>query len=138
MAAKRRTQKKSRPAKKSTSSMPRDVKAEVEAKAKSLIANVLKPEHVQLPPENKRFSHIIDIGTKWHRKYLYFISTYACPWPGALSPTFESKFARMEYVGNEKFALDFPRQADKWNRISDSLTVAQCLKAIREDSRFRP
>ena len=137
MAAKRKTQK-SRPAKKSTSSVPHDLKVEVEAKANDLIANVLKPNHIQDPPVSKRFSHIIDIGTKWHRKHLYFISTYACPWPGALSPTFESKFARMEYVGNERFALDFPRQANKWVRISDSLTVAQCLKAIREDSRFKP
>ena len=137
MAAKRKTQK-SRPAKKSTSSVPHDLKAEVEAKASTLIANVLKPEHVQERPESKRFNYIIDIGTKWHRKYFYFISTYACPWPQALSPTFKSKFARMEYVGNERFALDFPRQADKWIRVHDGLTVSQCLKAIRVDSRFTP
>ena len=137
MAAKRKTQK-SRPAKKSTSSVPHDLKAEVEAKANRLIANVLKPEYIQDPPVSKRFNYIIDIGTKWRRKHFYFVSIYACPWPGALSPTFESKFARMEYVGNERFALDFPRQADKWIRISDGLTLSQCLKAIREDSRFTP
>ena len=137
MAAKRKTQK-SRPAKRYTSSVPHDLKAEVEAKANSLIVNVLKPEHVQKPPEGNRFNYIIDIGTKWYREHFYFVSTYACPWPKALSPTFKSKFARMEYVGNGRFALDLPRQADKWIRISDSLTVAQCLKAIREDSRFTP
>ena len=137
MAAKRKTRK-SRPVKKTTSSVPHDLKADVEAKAHSLIVNILKPEHVQKPPESRRFNYIIDIRAKWHRKHFYFVSTYACPWPGALSPTFESKFARMEYVGNERFALDFPRQADKWVRIYDSLTVSQCLKAIREDSRFSP
>jgi hypothetical protein len=131
MAAKRKTQNKSHPAKRSTSSVPRDLKAEVEAKASNLIANVLKPEYVQEPPEGRRSNYIIDIGTKWHREHFYFVSTYACPWPQALSPTFKSKFARMEYVGNERFALDFPRQADKWVRIYDSLTVPQCLKAIR-------
>jgi len=83
------------------------IKAEVEVKARDLIDNVLKPKHVQTPRAEEQFNYIIDIGAKWYRNYFYFFSTYACPSPNALSPTFESKFARMEPLGGGKFALYF-------------------------------
>ena len=52
---------------------------------------MLKPKYVLPPPVEGQFNYIIDIGAKWYRNYFYFFSTYACPGPNALSPTFESK-----------------------------------------------
>ena len=127
-----------RPAKKPTSSLPDTLKAEVEAKASDLIANVLTPKHVRPPPEDERFNYITDIGTKWYRHYFYFFSTYACPGPNALSPTFESKFARMEYIGDAKFALYFMRHNGEWVGIHDALSVDESMKAIQDDSWFVP
>ena len=101
-----------RPAKK-RASVTASLKTEVETKAKDLIENVLKPKHVLPPPEEEQFNYIIDIGAKWYRNYFYFFSTYACPGPNALSPTFESKFARMEPLGDGKFALYFMRHTGK-------------------------
>jgi hypothetical protein len=51
-------------------------------------------------------------GTVRKRNWLprcYFISVYACPAPNAFSPSFETNFAHMEYVGGDKFALSFMR-----------------------------
>jgi len=126
-----------RPAKK-PKSIPDSLKKEVEAKAKDLIENVLKPKHVKPPQENERFNYIIDIGTKWYRSYFYFFSTYACPGPNALSPTFESKFARMEYLGDGKFAIYFMRHTGEWVGIYDALAVDECMKAIQDDAWFVP
>jgi hypothetical protein len=127
-----------RPARKPTSSLPDTLKAEVEAKASDLIANVLKPKHVLPPPSDERFNYITDIGGKWYRNYFYFFSTYACPGPNALSPTFESKFARMEYIGAAKFALYFMRHTGEWVGIYNALSVDECMKAIQDDSWFVP
>ena len=69
--------------------LPDSIKAEVEAKATALIENVLKPRYVLPPPKDGQFNYIVDIGAKWYRNYFYFTSTYACPGPNALSPTFE-------------------------------------------------
>jgi hypothetical protein len=55
------------------------------------------------------FNYITDIGAKWRRNYFYFFSIYACPGPNALSPAFDSMFARMEPLGYGKFALYFMR-----------------------------
>ena len=113
------------------------IKAEVQARADALIEGVLKPRHVQPPPKDGQFNYIIDIGAKWYRNYFYFISTYACPGPNALSPTFESKFARMEYLGNGKFALYAMRYTGKeWVGIFDAISVDECMKAIRDDPWF--
>jgi hypothetical protein len=124
--------------KKSTSSLTDALKAELESHAAILIENVLKPKHVQPPPEEERFNYIIDIGTKWYRNDFYFISIYACPGPNAISPTFEEKFARMEYVGDGKFALSFMRHTGKWVALYDALTVDECLKVIQDDPWFVP
>jgi hypothetical protein len=126
-----------RPSKK-TASVSASIKAEVEAKAKALIENVLKPKHVLPPPKGERFNYITDIGAKWYRNYFYFFSTYACPGPNALSPTFESKFARMEPVGKDKFALYFMRHTGEWVGLYDALSVDECMKAIQDDPWFVP
>ncbi len=108
-----------RPAKK-RASVTASIKSEVETKAKSLIDNVLKPKHVLPPPDEAQSNYITDIEAKWHGKYFYFISIYVCPSPNALSPTFESKFARMESLGGGKFALSFMRHTGEWVGIYDS------------------
>jgi len=56
----------------------------------------------------------------------------------ALSPTFESKFARMEYLGNDRFALYFMRHTGEWVGLYDGLSVDEYLKAIRDDPWFQP
>jgi hypothetical protein len=127
-----------RPQKDPKSKLPDSLKAEVEAKAADLIEKVLKPKHVLPPPKDERFNYLIDIGARWYRNFFYFFSTYACPGPNALSPTFESKFARMEYLGNATFALYFMRHTGEWVGLYDSLTVDESLKAIEEDPWFVP
>jgi hypothetical protein len=117
---------------------PETLKAEVEAKAGELIDTVLKPEHVKPLPRDERFNYIIDIGAKWYRGYFYFFSTYACPGPNALSPTFESKFSRMEYVGDSRFNLSYMRHTGRWWEVFQGLTLDECLKTIREEGIFHP
>jgi hypothetical protein len=115
------------------------IKAEVQAKAKDLIDNVLKPKHVKPSVVGEPFNYITDIGAKWHRNYFYFFSIYACPSPNAIAPSFESKFARMEPIGGGKFALYFMRYTGKeWVGIGDQLSVDECMKAIQDDEWFVP
>ncbi len=82
------------------------IKADLDAKAKALVG-VLKLKFVQPPPKGAQFNYIIDVWTKWLGGTLYFGATYACPGPNAISPSFESRFARMEHVGGGRFALSY-------------------------------
>jgi hypothetical protein len=126
-----------RPAKKSVP-VSASIKAEVETKARALIENVLKPKYVLPPHKAEHVNYITDISAKWYRNYFYFFSTYACPGPNALFPSFESKIARMEHLGNGKFALYFMRHTGEWVGIYDSLFVDECMKAIEDDPWFVP
>ncbi len=127
-----------RPSKRKISVTP-SFKAEVETKAQALIDNVLKPKHVLPPPAEPRFNDIIDIQAKWFRNSFYFSSIYACPGENVLSPTFESKFARIEPLGGNKFALYAMRHTGKeWIGIFDALSLDECMKAIEDDPWFEP
>ena len=118
--------------------LPESIKAELTAKAMHLIENVLKPKHVLPPKPHAQFNYITDLSGKWNRGYFYFIASYACPGPNALSPTFETKFARMEYVGDGKFSLSYLRHTGAWLEIYETLSMDESLKAIQDDSCFTP
>ena len=113
------------------------IKANVGAKATKLVENVLKRKHVQPPPKEPRFNYITDVWIKWIGSTLYFGTTYACPGPNAISPSFEVKFARMEHIGDGRFALSYMRQTERWFKLFPSLTVDACLDAIENEWHFQ-
>jgi len=115
------------------------LKIEVEQKAGKLIESVLKPGYVKSPPpKDEQYNYIVDIYSKWYRGYFYFCAKYHCPHPNAIEPYFEIKFARMEFIGNDRFALAYMRHTEQWWQVYPELTLEQCLKVIEEDPLFMP
>ncbi len=112
------------------------VKSEMKKKAIKVIENKLKPMHIKEYPKNHEFNYIVDISYKWHQKYFYLIAKYCCPNPNAIQPFFECKFARMQYMGDDKFNLSYMRHTEKWFEIAENLTVDECLKSVAEDPYF--
>jgi hypothetical protein len=91
------------PRKTSTASLPEALKIEVTTKAKELIETVLKAKYIQPPPENPQFNYIVDIYSKWYHKAFYFSAEYRVAGPHPTQPSFEAKFARMQYAGTGIF-----------------------------------
>ena len=118
--------------------VPESVKENLEAKASGLVDSILKPMHVKPPRENEQFNYIVDIYTKWFHNYFYFCAKYHCPGPNAISPFFEAKFARLEYIGNGRFNLSYMRHTGKWWEIYPELSLEGCLAAIRDEPHFLP
>ena len=126
------------PRKATTSQLQETLKRAVTTKANELIETVLKPKHIQPPPENPQFNYIVDIYGKWYHRYFYFCATYCVPGPNATVPSFEAKFARMEYAGNNCFHLAFMRHTEQWVEMYTGLSLDECLAAIRDDPFFQP
>ena len=126
------------PGKKPTASLSGTVKDEVDTKARELIETVLMPKYIEPPPTGHELNYITDITIKWLGSKCYLISVYACPGPNAISPSFETNFARMEFVGDGKFALSFMRHTDQWVLLYDRLSVDECMTAIRDEPWFQP
>lgn len=117
---------------------PDALKAEVTEKAKALVEEHIRPEHVKPPPENPRFNYIEDIFTKWHGRYFYFMAKYACSGPSCISPFFEIGFARLEFVGDNRFDLAYFRHTGKWWPIFSAMTVDEALDLVRSGELFQP
>ncbi len=125
------------PEKKPKPKISDDLKAEVTAKADALLEE-WKPEHIKPPPEDERFNYVVDLYTKWWRGYLHLCAKYACPGPNAISPFFETRFTRLEYVGGQRFNLAYMRHTGQWVEVEQDLSVDACLKSIKDDPWFHP
>jgi|SRR5579884_378612 len=119
-------------------SPPKSVRAEVETRAREFIDAELKPKHLEPPPKNARFNYLADITCKWHGSYFYIVGVFACPGPHALSPTFESKLARMLPAGPDRYILAFQRHTGQWIDLYHGLSLQQCLETVRDDPWFMP
>jgi len=94
--------------------IPASVQAAVTARAQALVDTILAPRYVREPPSDPHWNYIVGLSTRWYRSSLYFCATYCCPGPNALSPSFEQRFARMEFAGENRFHLAYMRHTGAW------------------------
>ncbi|HME54063.1 MAG TPA: hypothetical protein VKM55_17685 [Candidatus Lokiarchaeia archaeon] len=80
----------------------------------------------------------MDIYSRWYRNYFYFCSKYSSPGPNAISPFFETKFARMEYMPNGRFNLAYMRYTGQWLEVFTDLSLEECLEMIEKGPWFHP
>lgn len=126
------------PRKAKTKPVPEQIKSALKSQADDFIASKLKPLHVAEDNEAKEFSYVTDISTRWRGSYFYFCATYQCVGVGCISPTFETKFARMEYVGANRFNLSYMRHTGQWIEIFQDITVDDALQEILDQPFFCP
>ncbi len=127
-----------RPSRPAKAKIPDALKAEVQARSNELVNTVLKPKYVVPPPQDTSFNYIVDLSTTWYRSYFYFCATYRCPAPNCISEFFETRFARLEYAGGERFKLSFMRYTGQWIEIHTGITLDECLASIKDDPFFMP
>ncbi len=116
------------PPRKPKPKVPDDIKSDVQKKGDEIVENIFKPEYVKPLPKTHELNHLIDIYTKWYRNYFYFCSTYACSLD-ALSSSFESKCARLEYLGENTFELSYMRHTGQWWSLLTG-TREECLEHV--------
>lgn len=126
------------PSKPTPPKIPAALKAQVSEQADELVESYLKPTFIRPVPPDHQFNYISDIHTKWWRSYFYFCSEYTCPGPNALAPSFEARFARLTYTGNERFTISFMRYTGEWVEVYHDQTLDECLEAIKSDEWFHP
>lgn len=114
-----------------------DIKAQVEAAANGLIEE-WKPKYIHPPSTNNDYNYITELSTKWFRSWFYFCAKYACPSPNAISPSFEIRFVRLEYVGKDKFNLAYMRHTGQWADTSQGITLDQWVKLLRTEILYQP
>ncbi|MBF0549534.1 MAG: hypothetical protein HQK60_03260 [Deltaproteobacteria bacterium] len=118
--------------------MPERLKVDVKAKADIIVESILKPQYIKPAPQNTDWNYLVDIFTKWYRSYFYFCGKYCSPGPNAMVPYFETRFARMEYTGNDCFSLAYMRHTEQWFEIQAGLSIDESLARIKIDPLLQP
>jgi hypothetical protein len=126
------------PSKFASPKVPDGLKLEVQRKADELLESFLKLNLILPPPHDPKWNYVVEIFTKWHQRYFYFCSKYRCPRPTCISEFFESRFARLEYVGMRRFNLSYMRHTGQWCEILQGLTVEECFDQIRQQELLHP
>lgn len=109
-------------------------KTEIDAFAEKRIALLKKKLAMKKP--SKTFNYVTDIYYKWIQKRFYLCAKYACPGKNALSPSFESKFARLERIGGGTFRLFAMRHTGEWMPILPKARLCECLKELETNPWF--
>ena len=124
--------------KKPNPQVPEDEKQLVLQKCNELIETEFKPKYIESPPTDNDWNYRVDIFGKWYRNYFYFCSIFNCPSPRAISPSFESKFARLEYVGKDCFNVAYMRHTEQWWEILQGLSLEECLSELKINPVLQP
>ncbi|WP_133309333.1 hypothetical protein [Parashewanella curva] len=120
------------PAKPSTAT-----KNQIADQAEPLIAE-FKRKCVLPENANAHFNYLVDIYGRWRGKYFYFCGKYHSASPIAISPEFETKFARLEYMGEDSFNLAYMRHTGQWFELFQELSLDKCFNEIKNLPHFMP
>ncbi|NDJ20512.1 hypothetical protein GS682_02410 [Nostoc sp. B(2019)] len=110
----------------------------IEQQCNDLIVTELKPKFILSRPEDYEWNYLVDIFGKWYRNYFYFCSIYNYPGENAISPSFESRFVRLEYTGKDCFNVAYMRHTGQWWQIMQDLSLEECLSEIRNNPLLQP
>ena len=119
--------------------VPEALKRKVETEANALIETVLRPQHIQPPPEDPQFNYIVDLSTKWYRSYFYFCSRYAVSGPNAIVAILRRQVCSPGIHWRRLFQpVGHATHTGQWMEIYPDLSLDECLAAVRDDPWFHP
>jgi hypothetical protein len=116
---------------------PESEKTAITAACERFIADVLKPRYLpRIEPTS--FNYPVDIYGKWHGNKYRLIQRFRSDRPDAIVPEFDAPFARLEYVGRDRFDLSYYRHTGEWYCLYQSVPLAEALKLIENDGHLHP
>lgn len=116
---------------------PAAEKLSITAACEKLIAERLIPRFL---PEIRatEFNYPVAITGKWHGNKYRFITRFRSDRPDSTMPEFDAPFARLGYVGRDRFDLSWHRHTGEWIPIAQAVTLAEALEMIATEEFFQP
>ena len=112
-------------------------KAGVTAVCERLIDEFLKP---RFPPVIRptEFNYPVDILGKWRGAKYRFVQRYRSGFPGNLGEEFEAPFARLDWIGPDRFDIRWHRHTGEWFRRHRGRTLVRAIETLRSDGILHP
>ena len=112
-------------------------KASVTAACERLIDEFLKPRF--LPAiRPAQFNYPVDIVGKWHGAKYRFIQRYRSGFEENLGEEFDAPFARLDWIGRDRFDIQWHRHTGEWYRLHRGLNLVDAIEALRSDQILHP
>ncbi len=103
----------------------------------TFIRDVLKPSLLPeiIPTE---FNYPIDIFGSWSAGRYRFMQRYRSGFADNAGWEFDAPFARLSYMGRDRFDIYWMRHTGKWWKLYTGVTLAEALKILEEDGVLHP
>ena len=118
--------------------LPKNEKHAIGGACETFIETVLKPRFL---PEVRptEFNYCVDIFGKWHGNKYRFMQRFRNDDPQHyIEQEFESPFARIEYVGRDRFDLAYFRHTEQWWTVHRGATLDEALSLLETEGIFHP
>jgi hypothetical protein len=112
-------------------------KAAISAACETFIADVLRPRFL---PEIRptQFNYPVAIHGKWLGAKYRFLTRYRSDDPRSYKPEFDAPFARMDYVGKDRFDLFWHRHTGEWLRMVEGVPLSEAFRLIENEELLHP
>lgn len=111
--------------------VPEYLKSTVKAGADEFVESFLRPRFIKETPKEYQWNLPSRYFYEVASAVLLFLFNVALSWSQCDLRVFESRFARLEYAGGEKFNMAYMRHTGQWWEIFQDLTLDQCIEEIR-------
>ena len=112
-------------------------KISVTAACEHLITDFMKPRFLsEIQPT--QFNYPIDILGKWRGAQYRFIQRYRSGFADNLGEEFDAPFARLDWIGRNRFDIQWHRHTGQWFRLYNGLTLVEAIAAIKADGHLHP
>jgi hypothetical protein len=92
-----------------------------------------KKKFIEATP-NKEENYLINFYSKFYRGFFYLCAEYKAEYENRIFDGFERKFARLEFIDDNKYNLAYFRHTDQWWTIERNVTKEFCLTYITDNS----
>lgn len=117
--------------------LPAHEKTLITVACQRFIDEVLKPRFL-LAIRPTRFNYPVDILGRWHGNRYRFIQRYRSGFPENLGEEFESPFTRLDWMGRDRFDIQWHRHTGAWFCLYRGLSLNEALKTIETDGLLHP
>jgi hypothetical protein len=112
-------------------------KSVIAAACQRLIDEFLKPKCLPVIRPTQ-FNYPIDIIGKWRGNNYRFIQRYRSGFEDNLGEEFDAPFARLDWIGPDRFDIQWHRHTGQWFCLYRGLTMDEAIDAIKTDSILQP
>jgi hypothetical protein len=112
-------------------------KAAIAAICQRFVDQVLKPRFLPTVRPTQ-FNYPIDIRGKWHGNRYRFVQRYRSGHPENLGEVFDAPFVRLDWMGGDRFDIQWHRHTGAWIRLYRGMSLDEALETIQTDGILHP